>query len=125
MNTDKIWMRILNDVNEQRKPLNTEIRITEPEDEGYFDCEIWKFGEYVETYAGNYRESELEELIEDAYHYVLENPRIPCTPSDNLAGAISVIKNLDDEKKVEVLAELYLSLNDSNKDEFLRKTGNE
>ena len=129
MNTDKIWKECLNEVNWQLKPLNTEIRITETE-EGYFDCEIWKGGKYEETFAENYWESELEELIDDAYHYALKNYSVQssnpefCTLT-TLAEAISIIKNLDDKKKVQVLAELYLSLNHACMDEFLRKTGNE
>jgi len=70
MNTHNDWENLLRIYNEDLKMTGFSLLIVEPED-GVYDCEIWKDGELVETYAGNYYEDELSDLVTDACHYVL------------------------------------------------------
>lgn len=62
MNTRNEWQKILRLANEELKPTGYEIRIVEY-GFGSYNCEV------VETYAENYYESELTELVTDALHY--------------------------------------------------------
>lgn len=66
MNTNNDWKNQLKLANEDLENSGYSILITEPE-EGFFFCEFWKDGEFLETYAGNYYEDELEDLITDAW----------------------------------------------------------
>lgn len=69
MNRYNDWKTTLKYTNEDLEPTGFSILITEPE-EGFFDCEIWKDGEFKETFAGNYYEDELYNLIVDADAYI-------------------------------------------------------
>ena len=53
--------------NEDLDKFGYSLLIVEPE-EGFYNCEIRKDGELVETYAENYYEDELSDLITDAWH---------------------------------------------------------
>ena len=66
------WKRALKNANKDLEKYGYSLLIVEPE-EGFYNCEIWLNGELVETYAFNYYENELEELIEDACDYVSYN----------------------------------------------------
>lgn len=63
------WLEELREKNENLDSTGYSLLITEPE-EGFYDCEIWKNGELVEKYAGNYYERELYDLITEAWAYV-------------------------------------------------------
>ena len=66
------WKSVLENANKDLGKDGYSLLITEPE-EGLFNCEIWLNGEFVETYAYNYYENELEDLITDACAYVSYN----------------------------------------------------
>ena len=68
MNTRNDWKYLLELANEDLNKIGYSILITEPE-EGFYDCEIWKDGELVETYAENYYENELSDLVTEVWHY--------------------------------------------------------
>jgi hypothetical protein len=68
MNTYNDWEYLLQLANEDLNKIGYSILITEPE-EGFYDCEIWKDGELVETYAENYYENELSDLVTEVWHY--------------------------------------------------------
>jgi len=71
MNRCNDWENILNLANEELGKHGVSIRITEPEEDGYYSCEIWKNGELVELYAENYYEDELSGLVTDVWHYAI------------------------------------------------------
>lgn len=68
MNRRNDWENLLRYSNEDLEKTGYSLLITEDE-EGFYNCEIWKDGELVETYAENYYEDELSDLITDATHY--------------------------------------------------------
>ena len=68
MNTYNDWERILQLANEDLNKIGYSILITEPE-EGFYNCEIWKDGKLDETYAENYYENELSDLVTEVWHY--------------------------------------------------------
>ena len=70
MNTHNEWKNLLSIFNEDLEKTGYSLFIVEPE-EGFYACEILKNGELVETYAENYYEDELSDLITDAAHHVL------------------------------------------------------
>ena len=70
MNTHNDWKNLLSIFNEDLEKTGYSLLIVELE-EGFYDCEILKNGELVETYAENYYEDELSDLITDAAHHVL------------------------------------------------------
>ena len=82
MNRYNNWRTLLNYANEDLEKTGYSLLIVEPE-EGFFDCEIRKDGELVETYAGGYYEDELSDLIIDAQDYI----------------KTSLIKNKDTKRK--------------------------
>ena len=53
--------------NEDLEKFGYSFLIVEPE-EGFYNCEVWKDGEHVDTYAENYYEDELSDLVTDAWH---------------------------------------------------------
>lgn len=65
MNTRNDWKNLLRIINEDLENTGYSLLITMPE-EGFYNCEIWKDGEKVETYAENFYEDELSDLIVDA-----------------------------------------------------------
>ncbi len=69
MNVYNDWQGLLKIANEDLEKWGYSLLITEDE-EGYYACEVWKDGEFFETYAENYFERELSDLITDALHYV-------------------------------------------------------
>lgn len=70
MNTHNDWENLLRISNENLEKTGYSLLITE-DDEGYYSCEIRKDGELVETYAENFYENELSDLIIEAHHHVL------------------------------------------------------
>ena len=70
MNRYNDWKNLLRIFNEDLEKTGYSLLIVEPE-YGVYNCEIWKDGELVETYASNYFEDELSDLITDAGHYAL------------------------------------------------------
>ena len=71
MNRYNDWQGLLKLANEDLEKFGYSLLIVEPE-EGFYNCEIWKDGEEPKTYAENFYEDELEDLLEDAWVYVLE-----------------------------------------------------
>ena len=67
MNRYNDWQGLLKMANEDLDKFGYSLLIVEPE-EGFYNCEIRKDGELVETYAENYYEDELSDLITDAWH---------------------------------------------------------
>ena len=67
MNRYNDWQGLLEMANEDLGKFGYSLLIVEPE-EGFYNCEIHKDGELVETYAENYYEDELSDLITDAWH---------------------------------------------------------
>ena len=74
MNRHNDWQNLLRICNEDFEKTGYSLLITEDE-EGFYNCEIWKDGELVETYAENYYEDELSDLITDAAHYAFNLAR--------------------------------------------------
>lgn len=70
MNRRKEWKNLLKIANEDLKPYGYALDVNDDDEEGFFKCEILKDGEVVDTYAENYYEDELDELVNDAWHYV-------------------------------------------------------
>lgn len=70
MNTHNDWENLLRICNEDLEKTGYSLLLTEDE-EGYYSCEIWKDGKMLGTYAENYWEDELTDLITDATHHVL------------------------------------------------------
>lgn len=71
MNRYNNWRTLLNYANEDLEKTGYSLLIVEPE-KGCYDCEIRKDGELVETYAENYYEDELSDLVSEGWHYTLE-----------------------------------------------------
>lgn len=69
MNRRNEWQKILEIANNDLALYGYSLLIVEPE-EGFYNCEIWKDGEHVDTYAENYYEDELDELVNDAWYFV-------------------------------------------------------
>lgn len=67
MNRRNDWQGLLEMANEDLDKFGYSLLIVEPE-EGFYDCEIRKDGNLVETYAENYYEDELSDLITEAWH---------------------------------------------------------
>ena len=67
MNRYNDWKGLLKMANEDLDKHGYSLLIVEPE-EGFYNCEIRKDGELVETYAENYYEDELSDLITEAWH---------------------------------------------------------
>jgi len=60
------WLTLLHQANKALEDKGCRIVITEPE-EGFFKCDIIRPS--TKTYAENYYENELEDLITDAWNY--------------------------------------------------------
>lgn len=71
MNTRNNWQNLLNIANADLKQNgNFRLSVTDRGDKGFFRCIIYKGNKKVQTYAENYYENELEELVNDAWHFV-------------------------------------------------------
>ena len=70
MNTHNDWENLLRIYNEDLEKTGYSLLLTEDED-GYYSCEVWKNGKFIDTYAENYWEDELSDLITDAAHHIL------------------------------------------------------
>lgn len=71
MNRCNDWRTSLRYANASLGTSGYSIKFTEPEEESVFNCEIWKDGKFLETYAENYYEDELSDLVDDAWAYVM------------------------------------------------------
>ena len=67
MNRYNDWLGLLKLANEDLEKFGYSLLIVEPE-RGFYNCEVWKDGEQVDTYAENYYEDELSDLVTDAWH---------------------------------------------------------
>ena len=70
MNKCNDWKNLLRISNEDLEKTGYSLLITE-DDEGCYNCEIWRNGKRVAVYAENYFEDELSDLITDVAHHVL------------------------------------------------------
>ena len=73
MNRRNEWKNFLKIANKELAPNGLAIDINDDDEEGFFKCDILKDGKVVETYAENYYEDELEDLVVDAVLYVKAN----------------------------------------------------
>ena len=71
MNKRNSWKQLLEYANEELKPKGYAIHIFDYDGEGYYICEILKDGVSVEVYAENFFEYELDELVNEVWHYIL------------------------------------------------------
>lgn len=71
MNRRNDWENTLAEANKDLKRVGKEIKITDYCHDGSYTCEICKDGVSLAVYAENYYEDELEDLINDAWDYVL------------------------------------------------------
>jgi len=69
MNRRNDWQYLLKIANEDLEKKGYSLHLVEDED-GYYSCEVWKDGEFIDIYAENYWDDELSELITDAWHHV-------------------------------------------------------
>jgi hypothetical protein len=69
MNRYNDWQGLLKMANEDLEQFGYSLLIVETE-EGFYNCEIRMGGELIETYAENYYEDELTDLITEAWHDV-------------------------------------------------------
>jgi len=70
MNKYNDWQTILKYANEDLEKYGYSLLLTE-DDEGYYACEVWKNGEFLDYYAENYWEDELSDLLTEAWHDLL------------------------------------------------------
>ena len=70
MNRYNDWENSLRITNEDLEGTGYSLLITQPEEEGFYNCEIWKDGELYDVYAENYYEDELDALVVDARHHI-------------------------------------------------------
>ena len=71
MNRCNDWRTSLRYANASLGTSGYSIKFTEPEEAGVFNCEIGQDGQLLETYAENYYEDELSDLVDDAWAYVM------------------------------------------------------
>lgn len=70
MNKHNNWEKLLTYANEDLAKIGYQLELEETE--GCYDCKVTTDGYVVETYAENYLEEELSDLITDAWHDVME-----------------------------------------------------
>ena len=70
MNSRKEWQNLLKLANEDLKQYGYRLSVNDDEDEGFFSCIIYKGNKEVDIYAENFYENELDELVNEAWHYV-------------------------------------------------------
>lgn len=73
MNTRNEWKKLLEIANDDLGLYGLALDVNDNDEEGFFKCDILKNGEVVETYAENYYEDELDDLINDAWDYAKSN----------------------------------------------------
>ena len=69
MNRNYDWKTLLTYANQDLDLYGYSLLLKE-DNEGYFACEVFKNGEFFDTYAENYWEDELADLINEAWHYI-------------------------------------------------------
>lgn len=70
MNRYNDWQGLLKMANEDLEKFGYSLLLTEDE-EGYYNLEVWKNGEFFDIYAENYWEDELTDLLTEAWHDLL------------------------------------------------------
>ena len=70
MNKHNDWETTLKYANEDLEKYGYSLLLTEDE-EGYYNLEVWKNGEFFDIYAENYWEDELTDLLTEAWHDLL------------------------------------------------------
>ena len=109
MNRTNNWKQILALANEELKPKGLSIRITH-DGSGNYACKIFKGRRLLQTFAENYYEDELADLVNEAWHHALtllpENReykvRLTKGALDTLADALHSFKdhNRGDREKI-------------------------
>lgn len=70
MNRRHEWKVLLEMANEDLKQYGYQINIFDYDGEGYYICDILKDGVSCEVYAENFYEDELDDLVNEVWHYV-------------------------------------------------------
>ena len=73
MNRRNEWKKLLEIANADLGLYGLALDVNDNDEEGFFKCDILKDGKVVETYAENYYEDELDDLINDAWDYAKSN----------------------------------------------------
>jgi len=71
MNKCNDWENLLRISNEDLEKSGYSLRIVS-EGGGYYSCQIFKDRKFIGTYAEDYFEDELSDLIIDAFHYIVD-----------------------------------------------------
>ena len=72
MNTRNEWQSLLKYANEELAKYGARIEINDDDEEGFYDCLIFKNGKLAKVYAENYYEEELSDLVTEVWHYALK-----------------------------------------------------
>lgn len=72
MNKHNDWETLLSLANEDLAKIGLYLELEHNEEDGCYKCNVMTDGYLVETYAENYYEEELSDLITDAWHDVME-----------------------------------------------------
>ena len=70
MNRRKEWQKILAIANADLKLYGYALDVNDDDEEGFFKCNILKNGKVIDTYAENFYEDELDELVNEAWYHV-------------------------------------------------------
>lgn len=73
MNRRNNWEGLLKLANEDVATIGYKIKITDEEDRGFYKCLILKDGKVVDTYAENFYEDELEDLVNEVWYHIKNN----------------------------------------------------
>ena len=71
MNTHFDWKELLKSANRELCRYGINIYVGDNDDKGFYKCLILKDGDVLETYAENFYENELDDLVTDAWNYAL------------------------------------------------------
>lgn len=70
MNKRNEWQNLLKIANEDLKQYGYRLSVNDRGDKGFFKCVIYKGNKKVDTYAENFYENELEDLVNEAWYHV-------------------------------------------------------
>lgn len=71
MNKCNNWENLLRISNEDLEKSGYSLRIV-ADGGGYYSCQVFKDGKFIDTYAEDYFEDELSGLITDAFRYIVD-----------------------------------------------------
>lgn len=70
MNRHNDWETLLQYANEDLAQYGYRLSVNDRGDKGFFKCVIYKGKKKVQTYAENFYEDELEDLVNEAWYFV-------------------------------------------------------